>query len=142
MKKVKRLQVLLNLAELKEQEALKSLAEAQKLKNAEHDKLNQLMNFKDQYLKASLESEQRGVSVTRFVENRNFMAKINEAIEEQLKRTRTTDSRIQNRHGEWIKARQTRLKFETLIQNERQHQSRLLEKQIQNEIDNRPFRKS
>ena len=141
MKKIKRLQVLVNLAELKEKEALKLLAEAQRLKKLEHDKLEQLCSFKDQYAKTSQSSEQQGISISRFLENRSFMSKITDAIEEQKKRSRSTESKIQQRHAEWLKARHNRLKFENLIGIERERHNKLLEKQIQNEIDNRPYRK-
>jgi flagellar protein FliJ len=141
MKKSMRLEVLANLAEMKEKEAIKSIVDGQNLKNAEEQKLQQLVAFRDQYLDNSRETGQNGTSIARLIETRIFVDKIAQAIEEQERRICAAENLIQNRNIEWIRSRRNRLGFEGLIRDEDRHQARIRDKKGQTEIDDRSARK-
>lgn len=136
-----RLGALASLAESKEKKAIKAMVEVQKNRMIEERKLQQLEEFRDQYLDSSRNSEQTGVSRSRMLENRIFMDKIATAIQDQERRIYGVESQIRTRSAEWNKSRHQRLGFEKLMRKELDNQVRIQEKRDQIEIDDRSGQK-
>ncbi|MCI0733468.1 MAG: flagellar FliJ family protein [Methylococcaceae bacterium] len=141
MKKSRRLGTLARLAELKETQAVKAIAEFRKNKMIEEQKLGQLEEFRDQYLEGSRLGEHAGVSGSRMQETRMFLDRIAAAIQDQERRIHTVEGQIQTRSAEWNQLRHQRLGFEKLMRKELQDQIRIQEKREQIEIDDRSGQK-
>ncbi|MGH8548222.1 MAG: flagellar export protein FliJ [Methylococcales bacterium] len=141
MKKFTRLGALASLAESKEKKAIKAMVEVQKNKMLVEQKLQQLVEFQDQYLEHSRNSEQAGVNGSRILENRIFMDKIAQAIQDQELRIRGVEGQIRIRSAEWKKSRHQRSGFEKLMWKEVADQVRIQEKRDQIEIDDRSGQK-
>ncbi|MGR9107794.1 MAG: flagellar export protein FliJ [Gammaproteobacteria bacterium] len=137
MKKSTCLSTLVCLAELKEKQAIKSLVEIRNHKTIEEEKLDHLLGYRDQYLENFGEAEQAGISVSRMLETRTFLDKLDKAIQEQEDRIRLVDGRIESRSLEWREFRHQRLNFEELMREDRHKQDRVQEKREQHEMDER-----
>lgn len=96
-----RLKPVKRLAETRERDAAREFGDAQRLLQAENDKLEQLKEYHREYVGRFHEAARNGISATRMMEFRSFISRLEQAInqqEDQLDKARNNNSRAR---AEW-----------------------------------------
>lgn len=83
MTRSKRMQPVLRIAEMREQDAAKELGNAQRMLQEQEDRLTELRAYQAEYARNFQVQGSAGISAARFQEFHRFMASLNQAIEQQ-----------------------------------------------------------
>ncbi|WP_119628622.1 flagellar export protein FliJ [Methylocaldum marinum] len=141
MKRSKRLNPALELAESREKQTVRILGESRrKLESAERN-LGSLITFRDNYSAQFQRSGNGGLGVRQLIEYRMFLAKIGAAIADQEKAVRAAQTELRNRQAEWEAARRQSSGLKRVIENTLKEEIRLEEKKQQAEQDERAGRR-
>jgi flagellar FliJ protein len=142
MKRSKRLNPVLELAESREKQKARILGESRlKLETVERN-LRSLMTFRDNYSAQFQRSGNEGLGTRQLIEYRMFLAKINTAIADQEKAVHAAQTELRNRQAEWEAAHRQSLGLKKVLENTLKEEIRLEEKKQQAEQDERAGRHS
>lgn len=141
MKKSKRLEPILDLADRKEKDSAKLVAIQLKKVQAISKGAADLRGYLDNYHARYQTAGATGFTVKQLTEYRLFLAKINGAIDEQLSNLRLAEQELADCRRAWEEARQYREGVRKLFNQARLDEERLAEKNEQKEMDERAANK-
>jgi len=135
MKKSKRLQPVLHLAERNRKQAEKALGQAQQQLAAEQAKLQQLNNYLLEYQQSAKVQQSQGAQVDTLIRLQHFMARLQQAVEQQGQQVELSRQMLFQARKLWQSAYGRHQAMGSLIDRNRQLELREEEKQLQKTID-------
>ncbi|WP_150047874.1 MULTISPECIES: flagellar export protein FliJ [Methylomonas] len=106
MKRSQRLQIIIDLQQRQENEALQLLGRRQQQLNEQQAQLDNLLNYRQQYLNKLLERQKTGMNVNQLLELRAFADKLDKAIEGQRLTVRQQERECQKARDKWQESHQ------------------------------------
>ena len=135
MRKSKRLQPVLMLAKLKEQQAAKQLQQQRDNLQLEKTKLDQLEQYSLEYRNGQITTGQRGTSTTQMVNYQLFLTQLDQAIAQQKQTVRLSEQVLQQRVDQWRVLFARRDKMDDFIDRTAREEDREMEKRIESELE-------
>lgn len=144
MLRSQRLQVVLKLEEQKEHTALEKMAEAQKAHEAQHQQIENLQRYQQEY-RDQIRSSQHGVvPVSRLQAWQAFIAQLDQVIVQQQTVLEQARRRLDARREEWQRAWERRRGMEKYIDTCRRQEQQEMdarEQKLADEAANRIFQR-
>ena len=106
MKKSQRLQNIANVAEHKEEESGRQLAQSRHHSDQQHQQLQQLCRYRDEYNRQFQELGAEGMNARQLADFRAFLGKLNDAIKQQEQTAENAQATLNNSHRMWLEAHQ------------------------------------
>ena len=138
MARSKRFKSLVKLAQNTEREAAKALGRALQQLSANIEQLEQLFTYRDEYSKKLTDVGNNGISRNQFSEFREFIYKINQAIEKQELVIEESKQELENRKSYWFAKRGHSKALDMVLDSYLDDERKQAEKREQREIDDRP----
>ncbi|WP_455209592.1 flagellar export protein FliJ [Kaarinaea lacus] len=142
MKKSRRMQPLRRVAESKEQQAATELGRAQQQLQNQIDRLNELLNYKTEYLTQFQQTGQNGMPVDRLQSFRSFLEKLDIAVEQQKQAVKIAGELVDKRKYQWFSSRDKVKIFDNVISKIVEQEHKQEDKQEQKDSDDRAQRSS
>lgn len=136
-KRSERLKVVLAVAERKRKEADRFLADAQKRVSQGEAGIAQLQRYLQEYQQQFTASGQQGLSISALHTQQAFMHKINNTIYEQQHALEQAREQLQQVRAYWQQVYARQKGIERLIRKAREEEQQLLERKLQQDIDER-----
>ncbi len=137
MQSSKRLKPIANLANLSERSAARAhgsvLRELQKKEN----QLNELINYRDQYLNAFKTAGESGLSAIQMQDYRLFLQRLDNAILQQQQQVANGKQDTQSSQKTWMDKRSKSKMINKVVENRQQLEDKQAEKSEQRELDDR-----
>ena len=134
------LATLIELAQKKSDEATRRLGELQNAHTSATQKLEMLLQYRQEYLD-QLHGQMQGGVPSAYVRNfQNFIGTLNGAIEQQRALTLQADSRLDDGRSDWRHTKRRLSSFDTLADRVRQQEMLALNKKEQRDSDERSAR--
>ncbi len=138
MQNSKTLKPIANLANLSERSAAKVhgsvLRELQKQKN----QLNELTNYRDQYLNAFKTAGKSGLSAVQMQDYRLFLQRLDNAILQQQEQVENGKQNTQLSQKKWMDKRNKSKMINKVVENRQQVENKIAEQREQRELEDRP----
>jgi len=106
MKKSQRLQVIIELHQRQEKDALEALGRVQQTLQAQQDQLQHLYDYRLEYGKKLLERQKQGMNVNQLLEFRAFADKLDKAIDGQRQSVTLQERELQKARKLWEECHQ------------------------------------
>ncbi len=137
MKRSKRLQVVLDLAERRKKEADKILGEAQGRVSQGEQTLEQLQNYYNEYVNSFYTAGASGVSLGQIQNHQAFMQKLQAAIEQQRRAIQMDKAQLERAREHWQAAYGRHKAMDSLVEKAKAEEQVQQEKQQQKVLDER-----
>lgn len=137
MKKSRRIDKIVEIAERAEQHAGRALGLKAKNKRDEEERLSNLVQFRDEYTSKYYTAGVEGLSGKQLAQYRVFLEKMNEAIKYQEQTITRLDGELTHTKSEWSKANQKKRGYGNLKARTVAHETRQESKREQAESDDR-----
>lgn len=141
MRRSKRLQVVLDLAKRKEEEALKALQVAQGSLNKQNHKLQELTQYQRDYQQALRDAYKTHATAESCATYQHFLAQVGDAIEQQQQAVALAEQQFDNVRMHWLTLHEKQQGMGGLIDRFRDEEDRELDKKEQKMIDELSQRK-
>lgn len=135
VKKSKRLQPVLKLAERNRQMAEQALGQAQRQLSEELQKLEQLQNYQRDYEQQAREQQARGAQPGQLVRLQEFMSKMQGALQQQMEQVVISQQMMNQAKGLWQVAQGRYQAMDSLIDRHKVTEAQLEDKKLQQAID-------
>lgn len=137
MKRSDRIKSLMQLAEKQEQQAVRDLGQARQLMETHQAKLNELREYRDEYLRQFHHSGEQGISGLQLQQFRAFMQQLDQAIDNQCQVVEQLAEQCRQQTDHWQQRyQQTRILDKTRDKFARQERYQA-DRQEQRENDDR-----
>jgi len=134
VKRSQRFKVVLTLAERQEQEAADRLGSYRQQLQGEQQQLATLRAYNQDYIR-QIETRRTGLKGTDLISYRNFLQRLGDAEQEQIRKLEQMTRGLERLQQEWRQKYQYRQSIEELIQRLMQEEDSRLEKRLQKELD-------
>lgn len=141
MKKSDRLKVIVDLNMESEKKALKELGDIQRKKNESQTQLENLQSYLKDYIGKQKLLGESGVNVSQLLEFRAFISKLGKAIEEQEQSIEKTNKELAFTRKNWQTQHYKTKGLKKVCRSALQEEQNIIDKQEQNELDDRASRK-
>lgn len=141
MKKSQRLQVIIDLKAREEKKYLEALGLKQTEKQQKESQVNNLTNYRQDYLDKNAAQLEKGLSVFRLIEFKAFLEKMDKAITGEKQALEQMASQINELKRLWEKAHLNTKNIEKIQFKARVFEQKESEKKEQLEMDERAARK-
>ncbi len=101
MNRSTRLQPVVKFAQRNEQAAAQAFGEAQQAVTKEHSKLQELQHYREEYIADFQRKGRAGVSGSAMQQFQHFLARLDEAIAQQVKRVSGASVQVQQKNEQW-----------------------------------------
>ncbi len=135
MVRSERMRPVARLAETKESEAAKALADATARLAEQQQRLDDLTAYRDEYTARFKETSGLGVSAARFQQFQRFLASLGEAIEQQRRVVDSARRLLEERRRLWQGARSKTKALESVVEKYQQEEALAAGRKEQKEID-------
>ena len=135
MKKSKRLQPVLHLAERNKKQAETALGNAQQQLAAEEEKLEQLRNYLAEYQESTKAQQKQGMQVDMLIRLQQFMSRLQVAVEQQGQQVELSRQMLAHAKNLWQAAYGRYKAMDSLIDKSRKMELVEEDKQLQKTID-------
>ena len=135
MSKSERMKPVKRIADIREPDAAKVVAKYQQTLVAQQQRLDELNNYRDEYIQTMQASGSEGISVVKLRQYQNFLAKLNAAIEEQKRVVLHAEHNLEQKRQQWGHTRGKKKALGKVIQQYRQDEQRQQTKKEQKESD-------
>jgi len=142
MKKSQRLQVIIDLHERQERDALEAMGRIQNKLQQAQQQLQNLNRYRDEYNTKLLQHQQRGMNVLQLLEFRAFAEKLDKAIESQQQSLSLVERELQRAQKHWEECHQRTKSLQRLAEIAADEERRLESKREQAEQDARAGRQN
>lgn len=142
MTKSERMKPVKRIADIREQDAAKVVAEYQQALAAQQQRLAELNSYRDEYIQTMQVSGSEGISVVKLRQYQNFLAKLNLAIEEQQKVVRHAEYSLEQKRQQWSHTRGKKKALGKVIHQYRQDEQRQQARKEQKESDEQAQQRS
>ena len=140
MAKSKRIEPIANLARNSERQAAKALGDALQHLNAQLAQLDQLRDYKVDYLQRLSASGSMGMNGKKLNEYHEFIAKLSLAIEQQEQVVKQARQLLEEKKHFWFARRGRSRALDTVLDRYLQNEQQQLDKREQRELDDRNTR--
>ena len=141
MKKSKRLKPIIQLAERREQAAVKQFTEAQNIQREREAKLEELLLYRQEYQQKFVSTESKARSVFQFKDYHAFLMKLDVIIAEQRQLVVSSKEDAESKRQLWMKKREKcqalEKAAERFLDEERQIQNKKEQKEADEHAQNR-----
>lgn len=137
MKRSKRLQVVLDLAERRKQEADRILGEAQGRLTQGQQTLAQLQSYYNEYVNSFYAQGATGISLGQIQNHQAFVQKLQAAIDQQKRAIQLEQAQLERVREHWQAAYGRHKAIDSLVEKARTEEQLLQEKQQQKILDER-----
>lgn len=141
MRRSKRLQVVLALAQRKEDEALKVMQVAQQNLNQQNNKLNELIQYQKEYQQALREAYKGGATAASCATYQHFLSQVGGAIDQQQSVVTLAEEQLNKTRELWRAVHEKQRGMGSLIDRFRDEEDREIDKKEQKMIDELSQRK-
>lgn len=141
MRRSKRLQVVLDLAKRKEDEALKALQVAQSSLASQNQKLSELTQYQRDYQQSLREAYQTHATADSCATYQHFLAQVGDAIEQQQQTVALAEQQFDQVRIHWLTLHEKQQGMGSLIDRFRDEEDKELDKKEQKMIDELSQRK-
>lgn len=137
MKKSKRLQPVVKVAESREQQATRVLGDEQKKLAAAEQRLAELKSYREEYINRFHAAGASGMGATRMLDYQKFLHKLSLAIDQQLQLIAQQASVVDEKRRLWHLTRSKVQMLDNVLSRYQAHEQRQLERKEQGELDDR-----
>lgn len=134
------LTILIELAQSKTDEAAKRLGQLQNAHTSAADKLQMLVEYRQEYLDQMQQQMRGGLSAAQLRNFQNFIATLDGAIAQQRALTLQADGRLAHGRTDWQYTKRRLSSFDTLADRVHQQDLLILSKRDQRDSDERAAR--
>ena len=142
MVRSKRIKPIVNMAHDMEREAARALGEALKGLSDSERQLNLLFSYRDEYSEKLKSCGSQGMTAQALNEYRHFMAKINDAIENQKASVEQAQRRLDEKKEFWFAKRGSSQALDKVLDRYLDEERKQQDKRAQKEIDDRSAQKT
>ena len=139
MRRSKKLQPVANLAKQNERSAAKLHGSVLRDLQKQENQLDELINYRNQYLNAFKTAGESGLSAIQMQDYRVFLQRLDDAIQQQQQNVINGRQNTQLSKTEWTDTRNRSKMINKVVENRQQLEKQQLEKREQREIEDRPF---
>ena len=137
MKKSQRLQIIIDLKAREEKNTLEALG----LGQSQKQQLNDLKNYRQDYLNKNASQLEKGLSVLRLIEFKVFLEKMDKAIEGEKQALERLESRVNELRQQWEQAHLKTKNIAKIQSKAKVAEQKVIEKKEQLETDERAARR-
>jgi flagellar FliJ protein len=138
MRRSKKLQPVANLAKLNEQRAAKLHGSVLRELQKQETQLDELINYRDQYLNAFKTASEAGLSAIQMQDYRIFLQRLDDAIQQQQQNVINGRQNTQSSQEKWTDTRNRSDMINKVVENRQQLENQQVEKREQRELEDRP----
>ncbi len=135
MKKSERLSPVLKLEEMKEQASVKRYADARTQLTQEKQKLQQLIEYSQEYQEMVAEQGKVGITASRLQSYHSFINKLNQAISHQQQQLLLVQQEAEQQEQNWLRQRGATVNMGKLVTRYAHEEKLLTDKKEQKEQD-------
>ncbi len=140
MKRSKRLEPVVKVAENHKQQAAKALGDSQSALQQAEQRLNELNNYRDEYIQRFNANGALGMSAAKMGDYRLFLSKLSQAIEQQVELVRQAAAVVEQQRQQWFDRRGKVKMLDNVVSRFQAEEQRIVEKKEQIEQDERAQR--
>ncbi len=135
MKRSQRLTIVLELAQRKEDAALKHLRQAQTQLQQQQEQLDQLIQYQTEYHQQIRQSSQVALSASSYQSSQHFLSQLGAAIVQQQSKVEFCQSEFEAYRGQWQQLHQKKKGMDDFIVQCQQVEQAQVDKREQKEMD-------
>lgn len=140
MKRSKRFEPIVELAEKREKEAVRILGQCQAKKRHLYEKAETLKKYRNDYSARLIRAGEEGLSARQLLDYRSFLGKLNQAIGDEEKRMREVDLELSLRRKTWEEALNRKVSLQKIEASWRAAEAKIIEQREEREADDRAAR--
>lgn len=140
MTRSKRMDPVVKVAENREQAAARLLGEAQQRLQQQERRLGELVEYRDQYSQQFQHSSGQGMGVARLQDYRVFLARLNDAIQQQHIVVERCRQDCERQRGHWMATRTRTQALGKVVERYRREERHAAERREQHDLDERAQR--
>ncbi|MEW6354459.1 MAG: flagellar export protein FliJ [Pseudomonadota bacterium] len=137
MTKSQRLKPVARLAEYKERDAARLLAEAQHAVERHEERLNELLTYANEYRQRLRAAESAGMEAGQRHDYQVFIAKLDEAINQQRGRLAAATHELEHRRRQWLATHGASTSLDKIVARYADEETRSAARREQGEADER-----
>ena len=141
IKHSKKLQPVANLAKQNERSAARQHGSVLRELEQQENQLNELIAYRDQYLKTFKTSCESGLSVVQMQDYRIFLLRLDDAIQQQQQNVSNGRQNCESSKTKWVDKRNRSKMINKVVNNRQQIEEQELNKREQREVEDRPLTK-
>ena len=142
MKASTKLEPIANIRKQQEQNAGRSHGEALRHAELQQKQLNELVNYRNEYIKGFQETGKSGMSAIKIQEYHLFIKRLDDAIAQQKQQVANGQLTCESSQQEWMDKRTKSKIIDKVVENRQDAENLKRQQNEQREIDAHPFRKS
>ncbi len=140
MQSSKKLKPVANLAMLNERNAARAHGTVLRDLQKQENQLNELINYRDQYLNAFKAAGESGLSAVQMQDYRIFIQRLDNAIRQQQQNVTSGRQNTQTSQAQWMTKRNKSSMINKVIENRQKLENKQAEKREQRELEDQPFK--
>ena len=135
MKRSTRMQPVIRVSEEREKQAAKELGDWQQALDQRRQQLTELQNYREEYRRYFAEVGSSGVSARRLIELQRFLAKLDQAVNQQMEVVASTERGLDVKRQSWMQARSKTQVLENVVSRYRDEEEVEQSRRDQKELD-------
>ena len=140
MRSSKKLQPVANLAKLNERSAAKLHGSVLRELQKQENQLNELINYRNQYLNAFKTASETGLSAIQMQDYRIFLQRLDDAIQQQQQNVINGRQNTQSSQAKWMDTQNQSKMINKVVENRQQLENQQVEKREQRELEDQPHK--
>ena len=140
MKRSRRLQPVVRVAENRQQQAARALGLAQGELAQAQQRLSELKGYREEYIRRFQAAGAQGMVVVQMADYRQFLHRLAMAIEQQVKVVAHVTARVEDQRRRWFASRGKAQMLDNVVQRYQADEQREADRKEQVELDDRPPR--
>lgn len=137
MKRSRRFEPVVRVAENREKDAARALGSAQTVLTQAQVRLAELENYREEYIKRFHSTGAVGMSAAQMMDYRAFMVKLEQAIQEQVVVVEQADTHVESQRQQWFARRGKVKMLDTVVARYQADERRDADRKEQGEQDDR-----
>lgn len=138
MARSKKLQPVADLAKQNENTAARNHGSVLRELQQHENQLNELLNYREQYLTALQTAGQTGLSAIQLQDYRLFLKRLDDAIKQQQQNVNNERQNCESSQNQWMDKRNRSKMINKVVKNRKKVEDQDLDKREQREQDDRP----
>lgn len=140
MKRSRRLQPVVRVAENRQQQAARVLGKAQAELAAAEQRLSELKSYREEYIRRFQAAGAQGMGVVQMSDYRQFLHRLSQAIEQQVQVVAQVAAQMEEQRRRWFTSRGKAQMLDSVVQRYQADEQREADRKEQGELDDRPPR--
>ncbi len=140
MNRSTKLQPVAKIRKQQEQNAARLHGNTMRQAEQQQKQLNELVAYRNQYLKAFQSAAESGLSAVQMQDYRLFINRLDIAIEQQQQSVFNGQKKCEISQEKWTDKRSRSKMIDKVIENRKQAENKIMQEREQRELDNRPHK--